>query len=124
VQRLLSALVIFRLQPYGLSNRDLREHIAPLVGLESGQITPGWMTYDLRRLRLHGIIERIPHTHRYRLTDLGLRTALFFTRAYARIVRDGFTLVVESDAAPSSALRTSFRQLETAMDDYAHRLAA
>jgi hypothetical protein len=27
------------------------------------------MTYDLRRLRLHGIIERIPHSHRYQLTN-------------------------------------------------------
>ena len=37
------------------------------------------MTYDLRRLRLHGLIERIPHTHRYRPTPLGWRTAWFYT---------------------------------------------
>ena len=36
-------------------------------------LTPGRMTYDLRRLRLHGLIERIPGTHRYRLTDHGSR---------------------------------------------------
>ena len=41
------------------------------------------MTYDLRRLRLHGIIERIAHSHRYQLTPEGLRIALFFSRAYA-----------------------------------------
>ena len=29
-------------------------------------ITPGQMTYHLRRLRLHGIIERLPRSHRYR----------------------------------------------------------
>ena len=29
------------------------------------------MTYDLRRLRLHGLIERIPHTRRYTVTDIG-----------------------------------------------------
>ena len=28
----------------------------------------GSMTYDLRRLRLHGLIERVPHSHRYRIT--------------------------------------------------------
>jgi len=32
------------------------------------------MTYHLRRFRLHGIIERIPQTHRYRITHPGLRT--------------------------------------------------
>jgi len=29
------------------------------------------MTYDLRRLRLKGLIERVAHLHRYRLTSLG-----------------------------------------------------
>jgi hypothetical protein len=51
------------------------------------------MTYDLRRLRLHGLIERIPRTHRYRLTRSGLRTALFYTRVYARVLRPGLALV-------------------------------
>jgi hypothetical protein len=29
------------------------------------------MTYDLRRLRLHGLIARLPHTHRYEVTAQG-----------------------------------------------------
>ena len=45
-------------------------------------------SYDLRRLRLHGLIQREPHAHRYRLTAFGLRTALFWTR-YARLLRPG-----------------------------------
>ncbi len=38
-------------------------------------MTQGQMTYHLRRLRLHGVIARLPHTHRYRVTDSGWRTA-------------------------------------------------
>jgi hypothetical protein len=34
------------------------------------------MTYHLRRLRLHGLIERLPKSHRYRVTDQGWRTIL------------------------------------------------
>jgi hypothetical protein len=45
------------------------------------------MTYDLRRLRLHGLIERIPHSHRYRPTRLGWETSWFLTRAYNRFIR-------------------------------------
>ena len=41
-------------------------------------------SYQLRRLRLHGKIERIPRTHRYRVTDAGVGTALFFTRTHNR----------------------------------------
>jgi len=47
------------------------------------------MMYHLRRLRLHGMIERIAHTHRYRLTVLGRRAALFFTRTYDHLLRAG-----------------------------------
>ncbi len=34
------------------------------------------MTHDLRRLRRHAILERIPKTHRYRLTPFGRRIAI------------------------------------------------
>jgi hypothetical protein len=34
VQALLSALVVFRLLPDGFSNRDQREHLAPLLGID------------------------------------------------------------------------------------------
>ena len=47
-------------------------------------MTPGRITYDLRRLRLHGLTERIPRTHRYRITPKGLRTAVFYTGLYNR----------------------------------------
>jgi hypothetical protein len=58
-----------------------------MLGLDPSAMTLGRMSYDLRRLRLHGLIERIPKTHRYRLTSFGLRTALLFTRVYARALR-------------------------------------
>ena len=35
------------------------------------------MTYDLRRLRLKGLIARIPDKNRYIVTSYGLRVALF-----------------------------------------------
>jgi hypothetical protein len=89
VQALFSVLVLYCLLPDGFANKDLRAHLAPLLGLEPSHLSPGRMTYDLRRLRLHGLIERIPHTQRYRVTSQGLRTALFFTRVYARLACSG-----------------------------------
>jgi hypothetical protein len=102
VQALLHALVMFVFVARGFSNKDLREQLAPLLGLDPSRISPGRMSYDLRRLRLHfsahGLIERLPGTHRYRLTDHGLRTALFYTRVYSRILRPG--LALRSPRAP------------------------
>ena len=73
VQALLSSLLVFRLLPRGFSNRDLRDHWAPLPGQSPDDMTPGQMTYHLRRLRLHGLINRITGTHRYQVTIQGWR---------------------------------------------------
>src|SRR2546428_373356 len=74
------------------------------------------MTYHLRRLRLHGIIERIPDTHRYQLTNHGWRTALFCTRTYNRLLRPGLAQIIPPEAADDPALRRCFDQLEAAIN--------
>ncbi|MGH9920946.1 MAG: hypothetical protein ACRD6W_19015, partial [Nitrososphaerales archaeon] len=115
VQALLSVLVVFRLLPCGFSNRDLREHLAPLLGIDPAHMTAGRMTYDLRRLRLHGIIERVPHTHRYRVTPFGLRVAMFFSRTYARLMRQGLAFTFDPHAVPTP-LRRQFDRLDQVID--------
>ena len=42
------------------------------------------MSYDLARLRRNQIIERLPHTNTYVLTDDGQRVAIFYTKVHAR----------------------------------------
>ena len=126
VQALFSALLVFRLLPRGFSNRDLRDHWAPLVGKSSQSITPGQMTYHLRRLRLHGLIERVPKSHRYRVTDEGWRTILFCTRCYNRVLRPGLAQVLPNEATPDTILRRRFDQLDAAIDQWLdeHKMAA
>jgi Mn-dependent DtxR family transcriptional regulator len=41
----------------------------------------------LARLRVNGLITRIPATNRYRLTDEGLRFAIFYTKVHNRLLR-------------------------------------
>jgi hypothetical protein len=79
VHHLWHALLLFRLLPDGFRCADLRQHLADLRGSSAQAIGRGAITYQLRRLRLHGVIDRLPKSHRYRLTDLGWRAALFFT---------------------------------------------
>lgn len=115
VQALLSVLVVFRLLPDGFSNKDLREHLAPLLGIDPALMTAGRMTYDLRRLRLHGLVERVPHTHRYRVTPFGLRVAMFFTRTYSRLLRPGLAHTFDPHAVPTP-IRRHFDNLDDAID--------
>jgi hypothetical protein len=111
-QALWNPLLLFQLLPNGFSNRNLREKLAPLLGQQPETLTQGRMTYHLRRLRLHGMIERIPRSHRYCLTDLGLRTAWFFTRAYSRILRPGLGRILPELSAPNGPLRRCFDKLD------------
>ena len=92
--------------------------MAPLLGKAPPELSMGQLTYDLRRLRLHGLIERLPKQHRYRVTDTGLRVALFVTRLWARSLRPGLATVMPDIPPNDSALRRAFERLERAMDDW------
>ena len=118
VLALFMALVVFRLLPQGFTARELRQHVAPLLGKAPSELSLGQLTYDLRRLRLHGLIERLPKRHRYRVTDAGLRVALFVPRLWARTLRPGLATVMPDTASNDSALRRAFARLEHAMDDW------
>jgi hypothetical protein len=115
-QALFSTLVLFCLLPRGFANRDLRAHLAPLLGMDPSHLTAGRMTYELRRLRLHGLIVRLPGTQRYRVTAEGLRIALFFTRTYARLLRPGLARIFSTALPDEEALRPYFDDLEAALD--------
>jgi len=115
---LLSALLIFRLQPDGFTNRDLRALTAELRGLPPEHVTTGQMTYDLRRLRVHGLIERIPHTHRYHLTETGLRTATFLTRVHDRYLPTG---LAHLNGPGDNRLRRAQTAYQHALEDLARQ---
>src|SRR5881397_3659585 len=118
VQALLSVLILFRLLAEGWRQRDLAEPLAGLLGISPSLLTAGRLTYQLRRLRLRGLIARQPGTHSYRVTEHGLRLALFFTRTHARLFRPGLALVMPEAARDDGRLRRAFEQLERAMDQW------
>jgi hypothetical protein len=60
VHALLHALILFRQLAKGFRAADLRQHLAALSGHHPATISQGAITYQLRRLRLHGLIERTP----------------------------------------------------------------
>jgi hypothetical protein len=99
----------------------------PQRGLTPDDLTAGQMSYDLRRhapvglpeSRLHGLIERIAGSHRYRLTASGLRVALLFSRTYTRVLRPALSDVLSPSppTADDSKLRRAFDQASTAIDN-------
>ena len=66
----------------GFTNRSLRAQVSTLLGVPYSM---GQMTYDLRRLRMKGLIIRLPHSNTYVLTPNGQRIAIFYTKLHARL---------------------------------------
>jgi hypothetical protein len=126
VQALCHVLLLFLLVQGTFTHKDVREHLAPLLGHKPSQYTPGRITYDLRRLRLHGLIERIAKTYRYRITAKGLRTAIFYTRLYNRSLRTGLAIISPAATNPQLPMAKSIRAAEAAINTwYEHaKLAA
>jgi len=115
VMALAGALCQTLLAATGFTNKNLRVLIAGLLG---STYTPGQMTYDLRRLRLNGLIRRLPHTNRYTLTEDGIRIAVFYTKVYNRLLLP-LTAANQPQAPPE--LRAALATITRHVDDYANR---
>ncbi|MGI5285012.1 hypothetical protein ACQEVF_16970 [Nonomuraea polychroma] len=88
-----------------------------MTGLLGGSTcTSGQMTYDLRRLRLNGLIRRLPRSNRYVLTQGGVRLAVFSTKVYNRLLVP-LTAANQPQAPPE--LRAALMAIARHVDDYA-----
>jgi hypothetical protein len=115
VMALAGALAQMLLPAAGITNKSLR---ALMTGLLHAPYTPGQMTYDLRRLRLAGLIHRIEHTNRYVLTPDGTRVVIFYTKLHNRLLRP--LLAADQPQAPAE-LRSALRTIDQHIDDYITR---
>jgi hypothetical protein len=82
-------------------------------------MTGGQISYDLRRLRAHQVIERIPHNRSYQLTPGGLSVALFFTRLTRRVIIPALAEITGAGPPPGSPLRQADRAYRQAVADLA-----
>src|SRR6266700_3988358 len=98
----------------GFNNRSLRALVGDLLG---ATYTSAQMTYDLRRLRLHGLIARVPETNTYFLTPDGLRVGLFYTKVHDRLL----TPLLAADKPPAPLpIRRALHVLDESVNSYIH----
>jgi hypothetical protein len=118
VMAILAALVGFCYLIKGFTNVQLVERAGALLQLS---YTSRQATYDLRRLKRKGLIDRIAGTHRYQLTSLGRRVAVLFTKTYCRVLAPGLTALdprLPEDVTARNPLSTAWRSLQKALDDF------
>jgi hypothetical protein len=96
----------------GVTNRSLRAHVAGLLGTG---YTAAQMGYDLHRLRLNGILERLPGSNTYQLTPDGQRFAIFYSKLCHKLLRP----LLAADAPPAPAgLRDALRTIDQHVRSY------
>jgi hypothetical protein len=117
VMALFLALTLFQHLIHGFHNRDLRALVVDLLGVTSAEYTASQMSYDLRRLRLKGLIFRPPKTHRYFLTPYGWKIARLFTRLEARVFRPAVAMFTCNDAVLPFPLRAALNRVDAQLDE-------
>ena len=112
---LTGALCVGLLSVVGFTNKTLRGLVSQLL---DGPYTRNQMTYDLRRLRLLGLIRRIPRSNTYVLTPDGQRVAITYTKLGDRLIPP--LLAADRPPAPTE-LRAALRTIDRHVDDYLDR---
>ncbi|KZS69827.1 hypothetical protein A4G27_23460 [Mycobacterium kansasii] len=108
VQALAGALCTTMLAVTGITNKSLRALMAGL--LDGTAYTTNQASYDLTRLRVNGLITRIPGRNLYRLTGDGLRFAIFYTKLHNRLLAP--LMAADQPPAPPP-LRNALRTIDT-----------
>lgn len=98
VMAVLSVLCAFDWALGGLTNSGLTRMVAAQLG---APYSSRQATYDLRRLRRKGFIERVPGRNLYRVTARGRQIATLFTKVESRVLVPVLT-ALEQPAVPGS----------------------
>ncbi|TDA68006.1 MAG: hypothetical protein D9V47_09170 [Clostridia bacterium] len=111
------ALVLFIHEVQGFTNASLRQHVAAFLGPSGTSYKANQMTYDLRRLRLKGLIVRLPNTNRYILTKHGRKVALFFAKLDGRLFgQASWAMDAKPEHAVPKSLAHAMHQVDLALD--------
>jgi hypothetical protein len=115
VMALAAALCALVHAAVGFTNRSLCARVSSLLG---SPYTSAQMTYDLRRLRLKGLIRRLEGTNTYVLTPEGARLAIFYTKLHDRLLGP----LLAADQPPASLdLRRALKVIDASVGDYVVR---
>lgn len=84
---LMSSLVRFSHVAAGdtFTTAELRVGVAEALGIPVERCARGSLRYELWKLRAKGLVEKLPHSRRYRLLSNGYRICLVFLKLFDRI---------------------------------------
>jgi hypothetical protein len=111
----------------GWRSADIHPAILSTFGLTASAYARTQLRYDLRKMKAHGLLERIGRAHCYRLTDKGVKAALMFILFHKRVCGPLANSLFHHRPAealkPASKLETAYHKADRAIKQVLELLA-
>ena len=119
MMRLMEVLLHGGTQLDGWRSADIHHVILKTFGLSQATHTLTQLRYDLRKMKAHGLLERIGRGYRYRLTDKGIKAALMFILFHKRVcgplANSLFHHRPDETLKPTSKVETAYHKADHAI---------
>jgi hypothetical protein len=129
MMRLMEVLLHGGTQLNGWRSADIHQAILTTFGLAADTYTLTQLRYDLRKMKAHGLLERIARSYRCRLSDKGSKAALMFTLFHKRVCGPLANSLFhhrpdEALKPPTSKVETAYHKADHAIQHVLNLLAA
>jgi hypothetical protein len=128
IMRLMEVLLHGSTQLNGWRSADIHQTILGTFGLTASAYTITQLRYDLRKMKAHGLIDRIARGYRYCLTDKGTKAALLFILFHKRVcgplANSLFHHRPDEALKPASKIETAYHKADHAIQQILQLLAA
>jgi len=128
MMRLMEVLLHGGTQLNGWRSADLHQAILATFGLSATAYTLTQLRYDMRKMKAHGLLERIGRSYRYCLTDKGTKAALMFILFHKRVcgplANSLFHHQPDETLKPDSKIEAAYHQADHAIQQVIDLLAA
>jgi hypothetical protein len=108
--------------------KDLHQYILDHYRLEEKEYTLNQLRYDIRKLKAHGIVERVGKSYRYRLTEFGkkvcLSFVLFHKKLHGPIANSLFNFKPNENIMVNSKFEKAYRRIDKEIDKLLSLMAA
>jgi hypothetical protein len=126
--RLMEVLLHGGPQVNGWRTVQIWEAVCSAFALSPQAYTLNQLRYDLRKMKGHGLLERIGKHYAYRLTEKGTRVAALFVLFHKRIcgplANSLFHHRPTSSSTPPARIELAYHKADTAIQDLIDQLAA
>lgn len=128
MMRLMEVLLHGSPQLNGWRSAEIHQTILTAFGLSTNAYTLNQLRYDLRKMKAHGLLDRVGRSYRYRLSDKGSKAALMFILFHKRVcgplANSLFHHRPKRTLQPDSKIETAYNRADQAIQRVLDLLAA